>query len=412
MDYKNKYLKYKKKYLLLKDLLGGSSQIIDPTGDKDSLSRPEREQNIDRGQNIDRDQEQIIDQEFIEKVSSLTQETIEQNIKDIVEILSKKFPERFFLKKVPEKIQSINKCKHIKNEFMNADIYMNYNKDQKQRILLNNDWGLQINDIANNEPVYYCFLITNKGIKFSKINDLLEFGASHMMIPNPIEDEFIIIAGEIEVTKTDDGPRILYNFESGSVNYGSIIKNYIDSKFIEADDKLIVTQYLNKIDLFIYYKFLTEKLITLSINSENKNIEYVNEHLIAKLESQDISNETWKQICTNPKDRNTTFIFEYKKNDNDNDKDDDFNENELDSRRCTKNSLFRMKPIRDKISDQQISYFQLDSDINTIKSFEEEAEYQNIVEKIHQKKLIKDEKNSKTYSDYLACRRNDPNFEI
>jgi hypothetical protein len=70
-------------------------------------------------------------------------------------------------------------------------------------------------------PVYFTYLIDDKGIRLGHVKDALELGVPHMMLSRH-PDAKASIAGEIKI----DGNRVYFNFMSGTFSQALDLQNY------------------------------------------------------------------------------------------------------------------------------------------------------------------------------------------
>ena len=357
MIYKEKYLKYKSKYLTLKKMVGGAPiNIMCPECKKEYNIELETSSFTCECGKI------VIYPKSIDSIHKLTLEDLSnsQSMESLITTIQTEIGDDKFLIHVANNNSTVNKCKYINNSHLNADIIMNYNTDQRRPFYNHKtiNYYLQSEEQTNHKPYYFCFYISNQGIKYSRVYDVLEYGASHMMMAD--NKEKIIIAGEIKVTneKTE------YNFESGSINYGSIIFKLINKKLISKCNN---SQYMELIPFFYIYRMLADKIMSFNFT----NFQYTNQQLIAELETKEIKQETFDAICDNNFDNQTTYMIKY------NDAGDSYN-------RCRQNSLFRMND-----GDGKINYVKLDADITTMGLFKQDpARFREVAEKINNEKTI------------------------
>jgi hypothetical protein len=278
--------------------------------------------------------------------------------------------------------KSINKCKYINNDFIKADIIMNFNINQKQEVLTQENIKRELIKEVD-YPIYLCFFISNKGIKFGRIYDVLEYGASHMMLIE--QNEKVIIAGEIKCINNDTCE---YNFASGSINFKRLREYLIKNGINDKTDSTVGEKLKRLSPYFLLYKTLCDKLLAFYFT----NITYTEKDLIIELEKNNLHEQTKKQLCENYYDKQTTYQINY---DNDG---TSFN-------RCTQNSLFRMEG-----NDGKMGYTKLDADITTMKLFMGK-DFSNISRHINNSKNFvkvdgdgRKELENKKYRDYLFCK--------
>ena len=366
MDYKTKYFKYKNKYLHLKKMIGGTTLV---SFDCPVIGCKMRHENID------------IDE--IRKFECTCSKTMYPRPINVINNLMiggsliRKMEETISLLKtdisnfaihVGKGESSINKCKYINNEELNADIIMNYDTRQKTTIYDHNTINAYIsglNRASDIEPYYFCFLLSQNGLKLARVNDVLEYGASHMMMSDRGEE--IIVAGELKI----EGTKIIYNFESGSVNYGSLVSKYAKNGLCDLHPKSNVGDYMTRIPFFYIYDMLAKKLLLLSL--PGFTLEFTPKHLIAELEKKGIKKETVEKICRNDFDKLTTYQIKHPLGE----EGDSYN-------RCTKNSFFTMKD-----GDGKLNYAKLDADISTMSLFrDKQSELVDVSNRINDNKIL------------------------
>ena len=370
MSFQEKYLKYKKKYLNLKKLLGGAIQLNCPKCKKEyNLADDHAPFKCDVC-NI------MIFPKSFNSISKISQDNLIDGIISFMRTFKEECHADFMV--IPN--ETVTKCKYINKEHMNSDIIMGYDKRQKQEVLTHDNIVQYIRTIDMAEyPLYFCYFISNKGVKFGRVYDVLEYGASHMMLSD--DDEEIIIAGEIKCTRDD----IVYNFESGSVNWRMILL-FLEKNGIKHDkksEKNVSQKLQHLITYFDIYEGLCNKILP----NYFPGIKFTDTNLIIQLENVPIHPKTKTKICDNPLDRNMTYQLDYNVDPS----------NNGGNIRCKNNSIFRMED-----GDGKLAYRSLDTDINTMSLFtDEQREFDNISAKINDKKII----NKQKYSNHLFCNK-------
>jgi hypothetical protein len=190
--------------------------------------------------------------------NSNTKITTNQQIIDIINN-----PE-FGWKKVTYDInKSRVKCKYFTDN--KYDYILNFKNNQRKSVedrIQYNLFDYKTGE-PNQVPVTLTYIISNKGVTYGKINDALEFGASHMHLVNSSDQE-TIIGGELSVDFTNN--KVQYNLLSGTFSLDIM-------KTMEESAK---TDYENKI------KKLVEKVLNIKKTEGDPEleIEYINEILL------------------------------------------------------------------------------------------------------------------------------------
>lgn len=145
------------------------------------------------------------------------------------------------------------KCKNFQDDGIDYLI-----KNQNKQKLINKI-KTNLLDFNNENVVTLTFIISNKGVKFGKIDDGLEFGTQHLHLIEA-DDEKTIIGGEMEVNFTD---RIIkYNLLSGTFSLDI---------FKEIENEIEKNRYRDGI------KNLIEKVFKMQTDFD---IEYVNDTVL------------------------------------------------------------------------------------------------------------------------------------
>ncbi len=408
MDYKIKYLKYKIKYFNLKNMIGGTLINFKCPGticnNGICTDCPKEHINIDihTCNIICEECKNVLYLQPINLINNLSKDNLNtsENIKSTMNTLIRELVVAINNIEIPigKGASSINKCKFINNEEINADIIMNYDTTQKTDIYNHNSINEYINKLdkeQDSEPYYFCFLISENGLKMARVYDVLEYGASHMMMSD--RDERIIIAGELKIQDN----KIYYNFESGSINYNSLISKYVQKGLIKIEDKKgNVGTYITLAPFFYIYKMLANKLLSLSFS--DYELIFTSGDLIKDLKNKNIRKETIDKICRNPFDRVSTYVINHQPGE----KGNSYN-------RCTNDSFFRMTD-----GDGKMNYTKLDADISTMRLFKDNPGKLNMVaDIINNKKIltipdvperpggIPQTLQQAKYEDYLLCKK-------
>jgi hypothetical protein len=272
---------------------------------------------------------------------------------------------------------------------------MNFDVRQRSKIFNNNEIKSLIESFDPTKPKYFCYVISEKGIKMSRIFDVLEYGASHMMMIE--KGEKVFVAGEMKILNGE----LLYNFDSGSIGYFEIVEPFVQSNDIIFDNIKNVSQYMEQIPFFYIYQMLTYKLLSLYL--DNLKHIYTNNILLSELKGKKISKETIKSICSNKFDRHSTYMFKHT------DQGDDFN-------RCKKDAISRMNDSNGQ-AEGKMNYIKLDSDITTMTLFKgNDDDFEKVAREINNNKKIpiyktstepskptKEQISSNLYKDHLLC---------
>ncbi len=178
--YYNKYLKYKSKYMMLKQQLGGHRSECEEIN-------------------------KCIINKLSNKVSNIKTIADMKILKDIcLDHLSYNWDYQTYDISVGK-----FKCKHFKES--DHDLLMMFKHDQRRPEKIFKSLYQDTQILGSLNPRYYTFIISTAGVKYGIINDGLEFGTSHLhLIENT--DERVIIAGEIKI----EGRKLIYNFNSGT----------------------------------------------------------------------------------------------------------------------------------------------------------------------------------------------------
>jgi hypothetical protein len=292
-NYYKKYNKYKYKYISLKDKLvggkkpGGETISIDPINinilEKLLYNQDIHDISLDINLNIiknDISYLQSADHDEIRKMIEINQSN-EHNNNEIIKNIS-----HYGLKYIKNIGTDFNnvKCKTFPDLDKN-DLLANYN--YKHRI--NRVIDAFVKD--SKYPKYYSFIISDEGIIYGKVNDGIEFGATHIqLVRNSCERG--IISGEIKVEQN----KITFNFISSLFGF----YNYMDDK-----------RQINKGEPTLYYFnervkmykliLLTKKLIELSNKEEYSECsEYYYTEAIVFPDDDYPTEEEFKEICKDP----------------------------------------------------------------------------------------------------------------
>jgi hypothetical protein len=285
--YYKKYNKYKNKYICLKDKLVGGSKPENKIISTDPI-------------NIN-----IIEKLLYEDIPNISDDTNLNIIKDDISYL------RSTNKDELDKIIEINQSnEHNINEIIKKITFygLQYKRNNgtdfnnvkcksfpdKNDLLANYNYNQRINRVIDafvkdsKYPKYYSFIISDEGIIYGKVNDGIEFGATHIqLVRNSCERG--IISGEIKVEQN----KITFNFISSLFGF----YNYMDDKR-HINKGVSTLYYFNERVKMYKLILLTKKLIELS-NKEKYSECYYTEAIVFP---DDIypSEEEFKEICKDP----------------------------------------------------------------------------------------------------------------
>jgi hypothetical protein len=180
------------------------------------------------------------------------------------------------------------KCKSFNDE-NKYDLLANYKYEHRtNRVIYSFD-----QDDKSEYPKYYSFIISNEGIIYGKVNDGIEFGATHVQLVRNVSEKGII-SGEIKVEEN----KVIFNFISSLFGF----YNYLNPK--RRIEKGTPTEY-TFIERIKMYKLilLTKKLIELS-NKQKFSEYYYTEAILFPDDNYPSENELM-EIC---KDKSLIII--------------------------------------------------------------------------------------------------------
>ena len=289
--YYKKYNKYKYKYIYLKNILFGGTPInntisINPI----NINLIEKILYEDININFD-DTNLIIIKNDIFYLDSINDDDLCKIIEinqssqhNINEIISRVTSYGLQYKESSNGIifNSV-KCKSF-NEEDKYDLLANYKYEHRtNRVIYSFD-----QDDKSEYPKYYSFIISNEGIIYGKVNDGIEFGATHIQLVRNVSERGII-SGEIKVEEN----KITFNFISSLFGF----YNYLNPK--RRIEKGTPTEY-TFIERIKMYKLilLTKKLIELS--NEQQFSEYYYTEAILFPDNKYPSEDELMEICKDP----------------------------------------------------------------------------------------------------------------
>lgn len=283
--YYKKYNKYKNKYFCLKDkLVGGNGlkiistnpiniNIIEKLLYEDILNISD-----DTNLNIIKDDISYLrstNNDDLDKIIKINKSN-ENNINEIIKNIT--FYGLQYKKNNGTDFDNV-KCKSFPDK---SDLLANYNyKQRKHRVI-----DAFVKD--SKYPKYYSFIISDEGIIYGKVNDGIEFGATHIQLVRNLCERGII-SGEIKVEQN----KITFNFISSLFGF----YNYMDDK--RQINKGEPTQYYFNERVKMYKLILlTKKLIELSNNEKYCECYYT--EAIVFPDDDYPTEEEFKEICKDP----------------------------------------------------------------------------------------------------------------
>jgi hypothetical protein len=298
--YYKKYNKYKNKYIYLKSILVGGTPknetiYINPI-DINII-----EQLLYQDVDVNFDDTNLI--VIKNDISYLFSENDDDNDDDLRKIIEINQSSHYNINEIINKItfyglqykESTNgiifnnvKCKSFNDE-NKYDLLANYKYEHRtNRVIYSFD-----QDDKSEYPKYYSFIISNEGIIYGKVNDGIEFGATHVQLVRNASERGII-SGEIKVEEN----KVIFNFISSLFGF----YNYLNPK--RRIEKGTPTEY-TFIERIKMYKLilLTKKLIELS--NKKKFSEYYYTEAILFPDDNYPSEDELTEIC---KDKSLIII--------------------------------------------------------------------------------------------------------